>query len=106
MKSCNGCGKEFRDYDFVEVYRERQLWECRCPYCQGVLQIREFETPKDIFTGQGYSLDIGSKAMLLKHIKRLCKQLGKNYKGFSKMPKKQLYMIFQKLSTTSPLTKN
>jgi hypothetical protein len=43
--------------------------------------------------------DIGSKAMLLKHIKRLCKEQGKNYKGFSKMPKKQLYKIFQKLST-------
>lgn len=95
---CNQCGKEFRNYEFVEVYRERPLWECRCPYCQTVLQIREFKTPKDIFTGQGYSADIGSKAMLLTHIKRLCKEQGKNYKGFAKLSKAQLKAIYYKLA--------
>ena len=50
-----------------------------------------------IFTGQNYSADIGSKKALLFHIKRLCKEQGKNCKGFSQMPVKQLKAIFYRL---------
>lgn len=42
--------------------------------------------------------DIGSKKALLYHIKRLCKEQGKNYKGFTKMPIKQLKVIFYTLN--------
>jgi hypothetical protein len=52
-----------------------------------------------IYSNNQLVADIGSKAMLLKHIKRLCKEQGKNYKGFSKMPIKQLKAIYYKLST-------
>jgi len=43
--------------------------------------------------------DIGSRKCLLYHIKRLCQEQGKNYKGFSKLKKAQLKAIFYKLST-------
>lgn len=50
-----------------------------------------------IFTGQNYSADIGSKKALLFHIKRLCKEQGKNCKGFAKLKVKQLKAIFYRL---------
>ena len=50
-----------------------------------------------IFTGQNYSADIGSKKALLFHIKRLCKEQDKNYKGFAKLKVKQLKAIFYRL---------
>jgi hypothetical protein len=101
MKRCHFCGEGFRHYEMIEVHRGRQLWECHCPYCGKVCETKEFEKVGDIFTGQGFSDDIGSRAMLIKHIKRLCKEQGKNYKGFAKLKKAQLKAIYYKLKKLS-----
>ena len=59
-----------------------------------------------IHTGQILVADIGSKKTLLFHIKRLCQEQGKNYKGFTKMPVRQLKAIFLKMWITSLDKKN
>jgi len=52
-----------------------------------------------IHIGDKLVANIGSKNALLFHIKRLCKQQGKNYKGFAKLKKAQLKAIYYKLKT-------
>lgn len=44
------------------------------------------------------SIDVSSRPALLFHIKRLCKEQGKNFKGFSKMPIKQLKAVYYSLN--------
>ena len=50
-----------------------------------------------IHIGEKLVADIGSKKALLFHIKRLCKEQDKNYKGFAKLKVKQLKAIFYRL---------